>query len=311
MKTIKDLLERHNLDENAYKKTKLTKKILKDIEADYKKHMLSIEGTIKWIVETLIFNSEKIHSVRYRQKNPERLIAKIIRKSIEDNTRIINLSTYKKEITDLVGIRILHLIKEDWESIDKFIRENYEFGEDPIIYYRKGDDIENYKGKGFKLEEHPKHYRSIHYLIKVNPNKKNHLIAEIQVRTLNEEVWSEIDHTIRYPEKKVHSLIEDQLTILNRVSGSADEIGSFVLKLDESFKNNESTLNAKEKIITDLKSRIQKFDSLSKDDKKDFTESVEKAIVDLYENSEKILLKKFADDFQIPKIWNRSKKEKK
>lgn len=58
-----------------------------------------------------------VHSVRYRIKKLERVIEKIIRKRIEDPDRIIDLSNYTKVITDLIGIRALHLFKDNWQSI--------------------------------------------------------------------------------------------------------------------------------------------------------------------------------------------------
>ena len=48
------------------------------------------------------------------------------------------------------------------------------------------------------MEKHHFGYRSVHYLLKSLPGKRVH-IAELQVRTLFEEGWSEIDHQVRYP----------------------------------------------------------------------------------------------------------------
>lgn len=54
------------------------------------------------------------------------------------------------------------------------------------------------------------------------------VISEIQVRTLFEEGWSEIDHRVRYPNFSDNPLLAYFLNIFNRMSGSADEMGSFL-----------------------------------------------------------------------------------
>ena len=47
---------------------------------------------------------------------------------------------------------------------------------------------------------------------------------EIQGRTLFEEGWSEIDHDIVYPYFKDDEMLKDFSTLLNRLSGMADEM---------------------------------------------------------------------------------------
>ena len=54
---------------------------------------------------------------------------------------------------------------------------------------------------------------------------------EIQVRTVFEEAWSEIDHIIRYPYDVDNPVLTEYLAIFNRIVGSADEMGMFIKKL--------------------------------------------------------------------------------
>ena len=81
---------------------------------------------------------------------------------------------------------------------------------------------------GCRVETHFKGYRSIHYIIESAPTR-DVCFAEVQVRTIFEEGWSEIDHKLRYIAKSdsLHPL-EQHLSILNRIAGSADEIGSLI-----------------------------------------------------------------------------------
>lgn len=54
---------------------------------------------------------------------------------------------------------------------------------------------------------------------------------EIQGRTLFEEGWSEIDHDIVYPYFKDDVMLNDFSTLLNRLSGMADEMSSYFRRM--------------------------------------------------------------------------------
>ena len=80
------------------------------------------------------------HSVRFRIKNPQKLAKKILTKKKKDPTRSIKFENYKSEITDLIGLRVLHLFKEDWTLIHDFIVKKWDLFETPIAYFRTGDN---------------------------------------------------------------------------------------------------------------------------------------------------------------------------
>ena len=50
------------------------------------------------------------------------------------------------------------------------------------------------------------------------------MTAEIQVRTLMEEVWGEVDHTINYPNPIDSLACSEQLKVLARVTSSASRL---------------------------------------------------------------------------------------
>lgn len=133
-------------------------------------------------------------------------------------------------------IRILHLFKKDWQSIHHFINTMWRQVEQPIIYLRTGDESESdlYSNKGCRIKLHDAGYRSAHYVIKTRPIK-DEIFTEIQVRTIFEEGWSEIDHQVRYPDISDDHLINHFLMIFNRLAGSADEMGAFIFELKETL----------------------------------------------------------------------------
>ena len=193
---------------------------------------------------------EGVHTIKYRIKDPEHVIDKIIRKKIEKN-RIITKENFLDEIDDFIGIRILHLVKTNWESIYKTIVEKFESKETPIAYHRIGDDpqfIKRCKELGLELKEKDAGYRSIHYIAKI-PFFSTQFKCEIQIRTIFEEAWSELDHMVRYPNNTDNELLNYYLLMFNRLAGCADEMGSFILNMKA---NLEKSQNEKEEMLKEI-----------------------------------------------------------
>ena len=169
-----------------------------------------------------------------------------------------------ENITDLIGVRAIHLFKEEWEIIHKHICKTWDLFEPPTAYYRAGDTnvyTDKFREKGCEIKEHPYGYRSVHYIIPTKPAKQTFYV-EIQVRTIFEEGWSEIDHKIRYPYEINNELYNQFLSILNRLAGSADEMGSFIRRLQDFLEEREwdhdEELTEKNKRIKELEEIIQK-----------------------------------------------------
>lgn len=222
---------------------------------------------------------DAVHSLRFRVKDPEHLIEKIIRKKIENPDREISIDNYKTNITDLIGVRALHLFKEDWERIHDFIIDNWELNEEATANVRNGDSeefLKKFKEKDCTINNHKYGYRSVHYIVKTQPAKNLHF-AEIQVRTIFEEGFSEIDHHVRYPYFQNDLMVENYLSIFNRLAGSADEMGSFVKKLKDEInqhilraielkKENDELAKSKEELKKTLNEQIEKLE-VSEDEK--------------------------------------------
>lgn len=265
MDNLSDFLVHFNITQAEFQSTKLVWSDLLKIRFDYESFKLELTPPANYLIEA--FHSVKtIHSVRFRIKNSDHLVEKIIRKKLEEPDRIIDITNYKTEITDLIGLRALHLFKEDWVSIHHFITGNWNLKEEPIAYYRKGDSpeyIEVFTKFGCKVKEHPFGYRSVHYLVETSPNKTTY-ISEVQVRTIFEEGWSEIDHKIRYPYDKNNRLLSQFLVMFNRLSGNADEMGSYVQylkkELDSKEKEFKDAVEKKISIIEDLKRKIKELE---------------------------------------------------
>lgn len=255
-----EFLTKYNVSKQQYVATGLVWSELEEIFADYEAYVseLLITGNL---ISDRLRQIKEVHSLKIRVKDSEHLIEKIIRKRIEEPDRQINLQSYKTEITDLIGVRALHLFKDDWVNIHNSIREIWELHEKPKAYIRSGDSEQSFEDQDCQISQHKAGYRSVHYLIRSQPTK-NMFIAEIQVRTIFEEGWSEIDHKLRYPYDTENALLAEYLAIFNRLAGNADEMGSYIKLLkvelearDQKHKQDIEAFNKeKKKMIGALES---------------------------------------------------------
>lgn len=220
---------------------------LQEIARDHEVHFLKLATTAEFIAKT-IQSFPNVHSVRWRVKDTEHLIEKIVRKRANPKSsrkyKNINSENYNKIITDLIGVRALHLFKDDCIEIHDELLAMWKPVEKPIAYTRKGDHeefIAKLKERGLIAKDHSAGYRSLHYVVESKPTNRE-IRAEIQVRTLFEEGWSEIDHTVRYPNFMNDELTNYLLTIFNRMAGSADEMGGFVRQLALALQTTNESL---------------------------------------------------------------------
>jgi ppGpp synthetase/RelA/SpoT-type nucleotidyltranferase len=266
-----EFIEKYRIDEEKFSATKISWDELIEIHENYKQSMSNLQTTALYISERLR-SIPAVHSLRIRLKDPEHLIEKIIRKKAANSSFDVNINNYRDMVTDLIGLRALHLFKEDWESIHDFIMENWELYETPTANVRKGDSekfLKKFKNKECVINEHKFGYRSVHYIVKSTPGRQLHL-AEIQVRTIFEEGFSEIDHQVRYPYDQDNLIIASYLAIFNRLAGSADEMGSFVkiLKFELAQKDKMANKLAEERevLTSRLKEQVKKL-KIAKEEK--------------------------------------------
>lgn len=153
---------------------------------------------------------ESFHTTLYRIKDESRLIEKI---DIQNNAlgageERITKKNYRVRIGDLLGIRIICLRLSDVEKVESYLRL---LSEENILNLVKGPD----QKRSFILPVDPGEsisgglditysgYSSIHYQVELGqnsdaPSRLEQLRFEIQLRTILEEAWGEIDHKYRY-----------------------------------------------------------------------------------------------------------------
>jgi len=192
---------------------------------------------------------EQVHLQSGRVKSKNSLIEKIIRKRYEysksqtSDYAHLNSSNYADIITDLAGVRLIINYRGKWQNIHNEIlksfplmelelyegvehlphREGEKFlAEIPVVYYAEGDSTEQYSQANLKTKQHEQGYRSIHYVISYNG-----CYAELQVRTIYDEAWSDCDHSYVYKHdaKPNNSALSNLSHILCMITNVANDIG--------------------------------------------------------------------------------------
>jgi len=166
-----------------------------------------------------------VHSVKTRIKSDDHLLEKVRRKNEE--SRAITADNCFQEITDFAGVRVLHLRQNDFEKIkdviDEKVRErDWHLVETPIAYTWDPEYEQFFLDLGCRCERKDSSYTSVHFVVRPRPDSP--LSCEIQVRTLFEEIWGEIDHSLNYPQPTTHASCREQLRVLAKVVGAGSRL---------------------------------------------------------------------------------------
>lgn len=232
--------------------------LLEKIYDDYVECKFSYESQADFIAN--ILRSQKmVHTVKSRIKEPDRLVEKIIRKTKDRREKYgqqfeFNINNYKEEINDLIGIRVIHIFKEQWLDIHEFIMNTWKVIE-ITANVRAGDNTKVFDDLDIKVCSRASGYRSVHYLVEFYPTNQK-VIAEIQVRTIFEEGYGEIDHLLRYSNGPIPELVKSNLLLFNRIIGSADEMASLICNLNKELVDK---VDKYEKIIKEKDLEIERL----------------------------------------------------
>lgn len=166
-----------------------------NLDKEYKDNISKYEklkNEVQFILDDEILNRNiKIHSLSSRIKAFNSFRDKVRRKKI--------LKPFK-EIQDIVGLRVVVLLRSDLEKIEKIIEDNFD-----II--SKDNKIDNMDTSSFG-------YMSNHFIVKLKDVYNGHrynfiknLVCEIQIRTIAMDAWATISHYLDY--KTEHDIPKD------------------------------------------------------------------------------------------------------
>jgi putative GTP pyrophosphokinase len=183
-----------------------------------------------------------VHSVKHRLKDPEHLRDKLYRKldkAKQDGSMFdINTDNLVLKVNDLGGYRILHLHTTQAEQIHKILIElfevaNFDLYEPPYANVWDEESRSFFDKIGIKTEVNPRMYSSVHYVLK--PRGKSGATLEVQVRTLADEIWGEVDHKINYPHPHGSRGCREQIRVLARVASSCSRLVDSIMVADSEW----------------------------------------------------------------------------
>lgn len=183
-----------------------------------------------------------VHFIKHRLKDPKHLREKLRKKALENKKDgrkpTINEANLFQEITDLAGVRILHLYTDQIAEMNKrimFILKEQKYRVDKPVANIWDKEAEAYfKKLGFETVARDTMYTSVHYDIALNTVSGVH--CELQVRTLADEVWGEVSHTIDYPKPTKSIACKEQLKVLARVTSGCTRLVDSIFRSKQEFE---------------------------------------------------------------------------
>jgi putative GTP pyrophosphokinase len=163
---------------------------------DYRRQLSLYESFAREVKEILdqaiISRGIRASDIQARAKTTESFGKKAITPS-EQNPGDPKYKNPITDITDLAGVRVITFFPRTVEEVCRCITEEFEM-------------VERVDHTASALQEERLGYQSVHLLVKLASNrtrlseyrKFDGLLAEIQVRTIMQHAWAEIEHDIRY-----------------------------------------------------------------------------------------------------------------
>lgn len=206
---------------------------------------------INYIISQIIGSGEiKIYTISHREKDPEKLREKIIRKASEGK-KYGSL----EEIEDLAGVRVVTYLESHRELAENLIYRAFEDSRPDIVY----------KGK-------PEGYKGTHFIFTLGKTREElleysryvGLKCEVQVKSILFHAWSEIEHDVIYKpgddRKKLISLgLGDVEKSFQEIM--AQHMEDATIKFDLLYKKYNEILRAGRVIFSDFVSDIRNAQS--------------------------------------------------
>ena len=184
--------------------------------------------------------AELIHFIKWRVKSMGSLREKLRRKTIAEKSKeqrergeLINEGNLFEKVVDLAGVRILHLHTEQMRRIHQLIldvirEQKYDLVGVPTAHCWDSEYEQIFREYGIKTETRGTMYTTVHY--DIIANQRTRITCELQVRSLMDEVWSEVSHRVNYPNMSSSEACRDQLKVLARLTTGGTRLVDSIFK---------------------------------------------------------------------------------
>lgn len=211
------------------------------------------ETCLKSLIVTLLNGKGiKPQSISSRVKKRENLSEKLDRPNKDYGALC--------EVTDICGIRIITYFKEDVDEAAAIIETEFSIDHENSVDMRKYDDPDRFG------------YQSLHYIVSLNKkrcrlaeySRFSGLKAEIQIRTVIQHAWAEIEHDLGY---------KSASSIPRPIKRRFYRLAAMLEVADEEFTTIKTTLQEYEKELPQSITKQPKTVSIDKSSLKLFIET--------------------------------------
>lgn len=180
-----------------------------------------------------------------RIKRPESAADKILRKSADFPRGLIPDSFLS--MNDTLGARVIVYFLSHLPLVDKELRSNDAFEistQCPPIAYLSHDLTTQLSLGNLDRRDKDSGYASIHYVLRLADSsvpKNSRPWFELQVRTLCEDIWGEIEHILGYkPGKRTSFAVRKQFHIISQELSAIDQHFNFLFEELSRFQEESS-----------------------------------------------------------------------
>ena len=197
--------------ENGIKETEYPEEIFfederyKRLMMQYRCAMMEVETKFR-VLDTefsLQHNRNPIESIKTRLKTPHSIVEKVQRKEWE-----LSPENIETNMSDVAGIRVICSFPEDIYTLAKQLMQ-----QDDVVVIEIKDYIAHPKQNG---------YRSLHLILDIPiflSDRKKHMRAEVQLRTIAMDFWASLEHKLKYKQD-----VENADMIIEELKACADTI---------------------------------------------------------------------------------------
>lgn len=182
------------------------------------------------LIELINAESISYSAITYRLKNRDSLLKKIDLK--HDKYSCL------KDITDIAGVRIITYYSEDVDKVIKIIEKEFDIDSINSIDKRKAIEPDRFG------------YCSVHYIVGLSPERLKlseykrfkDLKCEIQLRTVLQHAWAEIEHDLGY---------KSEIAVPYEIRRNFSRIAGLLELGDKEFSEIRSFLNEYSENVTE------------------------------------------------------------
>lgn len=174
------------IEENREKRLSTLINEFENQKENYDKFEMCLSNLVNRIIEA---SGVVVHDISSRRKGRASYIEKIKKPG--------KIYASLTDVTDVVGLRVTTYFESDVDKIKKYIEQEFEIDDLNSVDKRRLHDPDRFG------------YMSLHYVISLKPDRIKHLEykpfaglkAEIQIRSILQHTWAEIEHDLGYKTK--------------------------------------------------------------------------------------------------------------